>query len=436
MARILAVDDEQLVLGVLKAVLSKTHEVATAQDGNTALSLIASSPPDLVISDIRMDPMNGIELLRRIRRDHPNLPVVMLTAYASAETVNETRQLGAFDYMTKPFTAQEVTAMVERVLAAKVTEKRQPTLDEVVKDYMTRSKLQNLCEAKIELADEMYWLGQENSKESLLAAINDALGRKDIQMDVIDAILGFRETTVRVKQVIADHARNSKSDAAKVMEEISRKVADAFVRNKQDAVKTAEYACELLHVEKGVILAADIQFFREYFECSIHHQAIQTAASNPAAQASESTPKPSSDILNLAAASGNAATVDVNNMIGELRQKPVLGAEELKGMDVEVLRKLGGAASETYKKIKRVIDAHISLADVNAFYSPAERRALLLQGISMPAIQELLKIMNAIADRTQIEAHMQKSIEASQQKETMTSFASRYFKKRFGSKWN
>jgi DNA-binding NtrC family response regulator len=117
MALILCVDDETTVSGILKSLLeSHGHQVLTAQNAVAALELIRTKDLDLVISDIRMAPMNGIELLRHIRRDHPSLPVIMLTAYASAETAKVSKQLKASAYLTKPFTNEDVLAAVDRAL--------------------------------------------------------------------------------------------------------------------------------------------------------------------------------------------------------------------------------------------------------------------------------------------------------------------------------
>ena len=113
MARVLLVDDEELLLTVLKTLLrTKGYEVLTAQDGYTALELVKSAKPEVVISDIRMNPMNGLELLRHIRRECPDLPVVMLTGYSTAETEEETKALGAFGYLRKPFVMDDVIRTV------------------------------------------------------------------------------------------------------------------------------------------------------------------------------------------------------------------------------------------------------------------------------------------------------------------------------------
>jgi len=119
MAMVLLVDDDQLLLDVLKMLLqAEGYDVITANDGPKALSLVKAVTPDLVISDIRMSPMSGIELLRNIRREHAALPVIMLTAYASSKTANEASQLGAFAYLSKPFSNEEVIDTVRKAVVS------------------------------------------------------------------------------------------------------------------------------------------------------------------------------------------------------------------------------------------------------------------------------------------------------------------------------
>jgi DNA-binding NtrC family response regulator len=117
MAHILVVDDEPKMRAILKFMLSSTgHEVAEAQDGNTALVKLEESPFDLVVSDIRMDGMDGTTLLSTIREKEMGCPVVFITAYATLESAVEALRLGAADYLVKPFEEKQVLLAVERAL--------------------------------------------------------------------------------------------------------------------------------------------------------------------------------------------------------------------------------------------------------------------------------------------------------------------------------
>jgi len=118
MPRILLVDDEPSILSVLCTVLkSEDYDVVAVSNGQHAIERIKSEDFDLLISDIRMNPINGMDLLRLVHDEKPSTSVIMLTAYGSVETAIEALKLGAFDYVTKPFKVDELLITVQRALA-------------------------------------------------------------------------------------------------------------------------------------------------------------------------------------------------------------------------------------------------------------------------------------------------------------------------------
>jgi two-component system response regulator PilR (NtrC family) len=118
MGKVLVVDDEQGMRDFLTMLLEKQgHRVITAADGEQALQLVAEQTPDLVISDLRMPNVDGIGLLAGIRKQYPELPVILVTAYASSDSTIQAMRLGADDYITKPFRIEEIRLVVEKALA-------------------------------------------------------------------------------------------------------------------------------------------------------------------------------------------------------------------------------------------------------------------------------------------------------------------------------
>ena len=102
--KILVVDDDPDVRMATRDFLtSKGHEVTLAEDGVQALKLLATVKPDVVLLDVAMPEMDGMEALRRIVASYPNLPVIMVTANADIEITSKVLQLGAADYVPKPF---------------------------------------------------------------------------------------------------------------------------------------------------------------------------------------------------------------------------------------------------------------------------------------------------------------------------------------------
>jgi len=115
MKTILVVDDEKNYLVVLSAFLSEEgYETLTADNAQDALEIVESTDLDLVLTDMKMPSMDGIELLRRIKEKAPDLPVVMMTAYGTVEKAVEAMQLGAFNFIQKPFQNQTLKQVVDK----------------------------------------------------------------------------------------------------------------------------------------------------------------------------------------------------------------------------------------------------------------------------------------------------------------------------------
>src|SRR6185369_12584151 len=114
---ILIVDDEAGIRSSVRGVLAdEGYRVLEAEDGRDALELIASEHPKLVILDIWMPGMDGIELLRHIRDTHPGTPVIVISGHGNIETAVTATKLGAFDFIEKPFSLDGLLHVVDRAL--------------------------------------------------------------------------------------------------------------------------------------------------------------------------------------------------------------------------------------------------------------------------------------------------------------------------------
>jgi two-component system, NtrC family, response regulator HydG len=115
--KILVVDDEESHRIMLRAVLKEEgYEVAEATDGAEAVKAVEQQPFDLILLDLRMTTMDGIEALAEIRKISPLVPVLIMTAYASVKTAVEALKAGAFEYLTKPLDTDELKILVEKAL--------------------------------------------------------------------------------------------------------------------------------------------------------------------------------------------------------------------------------------------------------------------------------------------------------------------------------
>ena len=115
MSKILIVDDEPRILLLLQSLLKANgYEVESARDGATALDIVRSGAIDITITDLRMAPMDGMTLFKEIKTLVPDMPVILLTAYATVETAVQAMKSGIFDYLTKPFKVDDLVACLKR----------------------------------------------------------------------------------------------------------------------------------------------------------------------------------------------------------------------------------------------------------------------------------------------------------------------------------
>lgn len=115
--RILVIDDEEIIHDSLRRILGRQgHQVDATFGAPEALELIASQTYDLVITDLMMPEINGIQLLERMRAEGHEVPVLMITGYPTIRTALQALRLGAVDYLSKPFTREELLGPVNRTL--------------------------------------------------------------------------------------------------------------------------------------------------------------------------------------------------------------------------------------------------------------------------------------------------------------------------------
>jgi DNA-binding NtrC family response regulator len=120
MAKILLIDDEVSILQSIGIVLqSDGHEIMALRDSGEAAEAVKSGDYDLIITDIRMTPVDGMQILRLAHEQHPPKPTIVISAYNAKETIQKSFSLGCVAYLTKPFKIQEVQDAVEKALGKK-----------------------------------------------------------------------------------------------------------------------------------------------------------------------------------------------------------------------------------------------------------------------------------------------------------------------------
>lgn len=143
--RLLVVDDEESIREFLEIMLKKEgYEITLAEDGAKAKEVLSKKSFDMIISDLQMPNMNGIELLKFVKDSSPDTVFMMITAFGTTETAVEAMKMGAYDYITKPFKIDEVRLNIQNALRSKNLEVENRSLKkELVKEYSFQNIIGN-----------------------------------------------------------------------------------------------------------------------------------------------------------------------------------------------------------------------------------------------------------------------------------------------------
>jgi two-component system nitrogen regulation response regulator GlnG len=231
--RLLVIDDEPDVQYSFRRLFESPElEVAAAGSGEEALRLIPALRPDLVLMDIRMGGLNGLETLRRVRELDAKLPVILMTAYGTTQTAIEAMKLGAFDYVLKPFDVPKLKDLVARALQA-------------ARDMKQVVSYQPLLES------EDYELG--------------IVGRSEGMQQVFKIIgqLAASDATV----LITGESGTGKELVARAIYHHSRRAAQPFLAVNCAAIPETLLESELFGHERGAFTGATLQRIGRFEQC-------------------------------------------------------------------------------------------------------------------------------------------------------------------------
>ena len=178
--RILVVDDEEIVRESLGGWLEKDgYFVATAPDGATALRRLEAEPWSILIVDLKMPGIDGMQVLEQAKKRSPDLAVVMMTAYATVDTAVGAMKLGAYDYLVKPFDPEELSLMMQKIVAQQALVRENAVLRQALKqeyrfrDLVSKSpamqSIFELARTAARSASTILVLGESGSGKEVLA---------------------------------------------------------------------------------------------------------------------------------------------------------------------------------------------------------------------------------------------------------------------------
>ncbi|NJN16940.1 MAG: response regulator [Oscillochloris sp.] len=177
-ARLLVVEDDTNIREFCRLLLRQQYDVTTAANGQLAIEILAAQPIDLVLTDLQMPIMGGMALLNHINRVHPDIDVVILTAYASVETAREALKLGALDYLPKPVEAEQLERTVRTCLELRRVRQEKERLSDLVLMYQFSQTIATSLDIRTQIEQIVEFLWRRFAPESLAISMREPDARQ------------------------------------------------------------------------------------------------------------------------------------------------------------------------------------------------------------------------------------------------------------------
>jgi two-component system, OmpR family, alkaline phosphatase synthesis response regulator PhoP len=216
--RVLIVEDEQDIAGLIKHTLERAGdtEASVVGSGDAALKSVSDQPPDLIILDLNLPVVSGVEVCRilRSRADGRHVPIIMLTARTSEDDRVTGLELGADDYVTKPFSLRELTARVRAVLRRSAVKDEQPLLN-----YRGTTLVADFEAVSVEVNQETIRLTRREFE--LLRYLVQNKNRVVSRDRLLERVWGYdRSVETRSVDVHVGRLRNKLGDASRQIETV------------------------------------------------------------------------------------------------------------------------------------------------------------------------------------------------------------------------
>lgn len=237
-SKLLVVDDEATIRNFLVRVLERDgYQVQAAQDGREALHYLEATPFDLMLTDIKMDRLDGVELLREARQRYPSLAVILLTGHATVDSAIAALRAGAYNYLLKPVKNEDILAAVAEGLEERTRRQRRDQLERIASQMVDVVGLEASSTASASPSGSVTYAGLNLKLATYTATLHNlpldltptefrlllhlgaAPGVPFDYVNLVQAACGYTCTRHEAQEIIGTHVRNLRQKLAIVPQE-------------------------------------------------------------------------------------------------------------------------------------------------------------------------------------------------------------------------
>jgi putative nucleotidyltransferase with HDIG domain len=257
---ILVIDDEACVRHSLKFILKDEYNVLTAPGAIEGQFYLSVNPVDIVLLDIRLRGTDGLQLLRDIKNRFPHIEIIMITAYASVETIREAIRFGAYDYLIKPFDKNELLSVVKKALI-----QRKGTLS-------IKNELDLLRESTMyleHLIKNAKNLVIESSENSMIAMLHNINSRDGYTWSHVRRVTSLSSRIAEKMRMTEEEIQWLKCSA--LLHDVGKVKIDSDILEKEGKLTAHEYSLVKMHPDEGAKIVKSIPFLKNIIPSIKHH---------------------------------------------------------------------------------------------------------------------------------------------------------------------
>jgi|GEM_PF-3667105 len=301
----------------------------------------------------------------------------------------------------------------------------------LVKEYMFLTGIPAFFEAKVELADELFWLSRDNSIDELTEAFNAAMGRKNISSDLLCEFLAYRTVMLDVKQHINKRATATRSDAVEMLDSLAAKVFDSYSKFGNNIVVAARKVEAVLELPRGSMTPEMTRCLMEY-HVLLEYPEMTDGDSLRRIIAEDDV---FSSIDEVVYGDPEVLTVEqMPSLFAAMNASPVLAPRHLSR-----IKRVAGrlAAQDTSpeknsEKVRRMAEKHDRLDDVNPLLPTKIDTVVKTKRITSPELKKTLALVNTVSTIDEVVEFMKDQVVAESERPALGDFMSKYCFARFG----